>query len=85
MAIEDRVTFGIEWPTLTDLKRGGSRLLRGVILTVAAIAWVVFWSVVIRLHVQQGDIVSAGVVSTLFVLPAIIAYGLYLRLKRPRI
>lgn len=50
----------------------------GVILAVVAITWVAFWRVVVRLHLQQGDIAPAVVVSLLFVLPALIGYAYYL-------
>lgn len=83
MAVEDIASTGIDAPNLTELKRYGSRLLRWLILTVAAIGWVVFWGLVVRLHGQQGDIVSAAVVSVLFVLPAIIGYVSYLRSRLP--
>ncbi len=81
MAIEDRVSGGIGWTNLTEFKQYGEHLLRGVMLAIVVIAWVTFWGVVVRLHVQQGDIISAVVVSALFVLPAIVGYAWYLRGK----
>lgn len=81
MAVEDLASSGIDVPNLAEIKRVGSSLLRWLILTVAAVGWVVFWGLVVRLHGQQGDIVSAAVVSVLFVLPAIVGYVQYLRLK----
>lgn len=83
MAIEDGVSNDSELPTRPELKRIGSRVLRGVILIIAAIVWIAFWGLVTRLHVQQDDIVSAFVVSILFVLPAIVGSVYYLRLKVP--
>lgn len=81
MAIEDRKLTDGELPELPELKRFGSRVLRAAILSIAAVGWITFWGLVARLHVQQGDIVSAAVVSLIFVLPAIGGFVYYLRLK----
>ncbi|MFB6359789.1 MAG: hypothetical protein ABEH59_00540 [Halobacteriales archaeon] len=78
MAIEDRVSSGIERPNWTQLKGVGSRIVRWVILTVAVVAWVIFWGLVARLHLRQGDIASAAVVSLLFVIPMTVGYLYYL-------
>lgn len=83
VAVDDAVSTDLEVPNWTEFKHYGSRLLRWAILTVGGITWVAFWGLVVRLHVQLGDIVSASVVSLLFVLPAIIGYLYYLRLKLP--
>lgn len=83
MAIEDRVSTSIDWPNRPAFRHYGSRLLREVILAVVASTWVTFWGLVVRLHLQQGDIASAVVVSLLFVLPAMIGYAYHLWLKLP--
>lgn len=83
MAIEDKVSTVGELPNLPELKRVGSRVLRGVILSIAAVVWIAFWGLIARLHIQHGDIVSAVVVSLIFVLPAIGGFLYYLRLKVP--
>lgn len=83
MAIEDRVSTGIDWPNRTVFEHYGSRLLRWVILSVVATIWVAFWGLVVRLHLRQGDMASAVVVSLLFVVPALIGYANHLRLKLP--
>lgn len=83
MAIEDRVSTGVEWPKLTEFKRYGSLLLRWGIVTAAVLVWVLFWSLVVRLHIQLGNLVSAGIVSGLVVLPVALGYAYSLRLKLP--
>lgn len=84
MAIEDRVSTGIDWPNRTAFKHYGSRLLRGTFLAVVASTWVGFWGIIVRLHLQQGDIASAVAVSLLFVLPALIGYASYLWPNLPK-
>lgn len=85
MAIEDRVSTGIDWPSRTAFKHYSARLLRGAILAVVASSWVAFWGLVVRLHLRQGDLASAAVVTLLFVVPALLGFAYYLRLKLPRV
>lgn len=51
--------------------------------TVVVFAWLAFWGIVVRLHVQMGDFLPAGLVVGFFVIPAIVGFGLYLRRSLP--
>lgn len=46
-------------------------LKRGV-ATVLVVGWIVFWVVVVRLHLGDGDVVQAAVTAGLFVAPALL-------------
>jgi hypothetical protein len=83
MAIEDRVSVGIDWTGWSEFKRYGTHILRELGLGVTAITWVTFWGLVVKLHLQQGDFISAAVVGVLFVLPAFVGYAWYLRGNLP--
>lgn len=79
MAISDHVSFESGVPNGTQLKRYGSTVVRSLVLTAAAGIWVVFWALIVRLHISMGDFVSAGFVGAMFVVPAVLAYAYYLR------
>lgn len=61
----------------SDLKATASTILYTAAILVVAATWVVFWGMVIRLHLLQGDLLSAVVVGLLFVVPAIVGLSAY--------
>ena len=44
--------------------------LKRAVAAVVVVGWIVFWVVVVRLHLRDGDVVQAGVTAGLFVAPA---------------
>lgn len=62
----------------SDLKATASTVLYTAAILVVAATWVVFWGMVIRLHLLQGEFLSAFVVGLLFVVPALVGLSAYL-------
>lgn len=81
MATDSRISPDLDATGLSQYTHSASRFLRGLILTVAVALWVGFWGLVVRLHLQMGDILAASVVSVLIVLPTVIGYLFYLRVQ----
>ncbi len=64
-------------PSWSGLKAAVSTVLLRSAVLVAVATWTVFWGLVMRIHVTQGQLLSAGVVGLLFVLPAIVGLSAY--------
>lgn len=79
MAIGDGLPLADGVPDVGRIQRHLTAAARVVGVTAMALVWIAFWGMVARLHVQTGDLVSAGFVSVLFVVPAIAALAYVLR------
>lgn len=64
--------------SVADLKAMVSALLVKAAVLLVAATWIVFWGLVIRIHVLQEQFLSAGVVALLFIVPAIVGLSAYL-------
>lgn len=71
MAIEGNFSIFGDSPDIRQVQDFVAAFLRRIIVTVVVITWLVFWSLVARLHVETGDFISAGVVGALFVFPVL--------------
>lgn len=78
MATEQGVFLATEVQSLDDVLDIVTKVLIRLFVVVIAGVWVTFWGLVARLQLQQGEFLSAAVVTGLFVLPSIIGIGLYL-------
>lgn len=64
--------------SVADLKALVSTVfVKAAVLLVAA-TWIVFWGLVIRIHLLRQELLSAGVVALLFIVPAILGLIAYL-------
>lgn len=83
MAIEDGLSIGDGLPKIGRVQRYLTTVLWRVVVTAVAIAWIVFWGSVARVHLLTGNLGSAGFVAVFLVLPPIVGPAYYLRGSLP--
>lgn len=83
MATDDGVLLASEVQSLDDFRELTMAVLVRIFVLVIAVVWMLFWGLVARLQIQQGEVLSAAVVTGLFLIPAVIGIGFYLRNSFP--
>lgn len=64
-------------PGWAGLKAAASTAFYNSAVLVLVATWIVFWGLVMRIHIIQGQLLSASVVGLLFVIPAIVGLSAY--------
>lgn len=83
MATEEGVLLASEIQSIDDFREVTLAVLVRLFVVVVGVVWLLFWGLVVRLHVLQGELLSAAVVSGLFLVPAVLGIGYYLRSSFP--
>lgn len=79
MAIEDAVSVPRSVPNPWRVPEVIAAIVSRLTLTAIGLVWVTVWGLVVRIHLQMGDFLAAGLVGVLFVLPGLFGVGYYLR------
>lgn len=83
MATDEGTLLATEVRSLGDIREVTiSFLVRLFVVGVAGV-WMLFWGLVVRIQVQQGELLPAAVVTGFFVVTAVIGLGYYLRSAFP--
>lgn len=83
MATDEELLVAGEVQGLADIREITIAFLVRLFVVGAAGVWMLFWGLIARLQVQQGELLSAAVVAGFFILTPIIGLGYYLRSSFP--
>lgn len=83
MATEEGVLLASKIQCIDDFRAVTMAVLVRLFAVVVGVVWLLFWGLVARLQAQQGEFLSAAVVTGLFLVPAIFGTGYYLRSSIP--
>lgn len=83
MATDEGLLLANDVQNLDDIREVTAAFLVRLFVVGAAGVWILFWGLVARLQLQQGEFLPVAVVAGFFVIPAIIGLGYNLRSSFP--
>lgn len=79
MATDEGILLATDVQSLGDIREVTIAVIVRLFVIGVVGVWMLFWGLVVRIQVQQGELLSAAVVTGFFVVTAVIGLGYYLR------